>query len=337
MTDPSSPDRPGENDPSPSTPSNPGTPSSPPPAAPAWGAPPPPPSAPQQPGPQQPPRYDAPQQPPSAYPSPQQGGFPPPPQQGGFPPPPSGGFPPPPQQGAGFPPPPAGYGQPGGYQSPSSDIGTVFGWAWNKFKANAGPLILSLLIWGIGIGIIAGIGFAIAGAVAGTATTARTDAGVTAASSFGLGGIIIVAILTLLASFVSQIALANGWLKVADTGHASLGDFFKLRNVGQGILLALLLGLASGLLSFTGIGSLAVAFFGAYAVFFVVDKGLGAIDAIKASVRLALDNAGLTIVAVLVSAAGSIACGVGLLVTVPLASIALVHVYRRATGGRVAA
>lgn len=321
MTDPSTPDRPGDNDQN-----TPGAP--PPPAAPAWGAPPPPPGVPQQPGPQQPPRYDAPQQPPSAYPSPQQGGFPPPPQQGGFPPPPQPG---------GFPPPPAGYGQPGGYQSPSADIGTVFGWAWNKFKANAGPLILSLLIWGIGIGIIAGIGFAIAGAVAGTATTARTDAGITAASSFGLGGIIIVAILTLLASFVSQIALANGWLKVADTGHASLGDFFKLRNVGQGILLAVLLGLASGLLSFTGIGSLAVAFFGAYAVFFVVDKGLGAIDAIKASVRLALDNAGLTIVAVLVSAAGSIACGVGLLVTVPLASIALVHVYRRATGGRVAA
>lgn len=321
MTDPSTPDRPGENDPNPSTPGSP-----PPPAAPAWGAPPPPPSSPA--APQQPGRYDAPQQPPSAYPSPQQGGFPPPP---------SGGFPPPPQQGAGFPPPPQGYGQPGGYQPPSSDIGAVFGWAWTKFKSNAGPLILSLLIWGIGIGIIAGIGFAIAGAVAGTATTARTEAGITAASSFGIGGIIIVAILTLLAAFVSQIGLANGWLKVADSGHASLGDFFKLRNVGQGILLAILLGLASGLLSWTGIGSIAVAFFGAFAVFFVVDKGLGAIDAIKASVRLALDNAALTIVAVLVSAAGSIVCGVGLFVTVPLASLVLVNVYRRATGGRVAA
>jgi uncharacterized membrane protein len=327
MTDPSTPDRPGDNDPTPGTPSTP-----PPPAAPAWGAPPPAPSsqpAPQQPGQQQPGSYAAPQQPQSAYPSPQQGGFPPPPS-GGFPPPPS-------QHDAGFPPPPAGYGPGAGYQPPSSDIGAAFSWGWEKFKGSWGVLVGSALLWGLGIGVIAAIGFAIAGAVAGTASAARTSAGVTAASSFGIGGIIIVAILTLLAAFVSQIGLANGWLKIADTGRADLGDFFKLRNVGQGILLALLLALASGLLSWTGIGSVAVAFFGAYAIFFVVDKGLGAIDAIKASVRLALDNAGVTIVAVLVSAAGSIACGVGVLVTIPLASLVLIFVYRRVTGGRVAA
>ncbi|TGO04371.1 hypothetical protein [Serinibacter arcticus] len=326
MTDPSTPDRPGENDPNPSTPGSP-----PPPAAPAWGAPPPPPSSPpasQQPGPQQPGRYDAPQQPPSAYPSPQQGGFPPPP---------SSGFPPPPQQGAGFPPPPQGYGQPGGYQAPSSDIGVAFGWGWQKFKSNAGPLILSILLWGIGIALIAGIGFALAGAVAGTSSTAQTEAGFAAATSFGIGGIILVSILTFLAAFVAQVALTNGYLAVADRGHASLGDFFKFRHIGQGILLALLLGLASGLLSWTGIGSLAVAFFGAFAIFFVVDKGIGAIDAIKASVRLALDNAGVTIVAILVSYAGALVCGVGALVTAPLASLVLAYVYRRVTGGRVAA
>lgn len=327
MTDPSTPDRQGDNDPNPGTPSTP-----PPPAAPAWGAPPPAPSsqpAPQQPGQQQPGSYAAPQQPQSAYPSPQQGGFPPPPS-GGFPPPPS-------QHDAGFPPPPAGYGPGAGYQPPSSDIGAAFSWGWEKFKGNAGPLILSVLLWGIGIAVIAVIGFALAGAVAGTSSATQTDAGFAAATSFGIGGIIVVSILTFLAAFAAQVALTNGYLTVADRGSASLGDFFKFRNVGQGIVLALLLALASGLLSWTGIGSLAIAFFGAFAIFFVVDKGLGAIDAIKASVRLALDNAGVTIVAILVSYAGALVCGVGALVTAPLASLVLAYVYRRVTGGRVAA
>ncbi|PWD49477.1 hypothetical protein C8046_00820 [Serinibacter arcticus] len=354
MTDPNTPggsDRPEE-----TTPQTPGhTPPAPqPPGAPAWGAPPPPPSSPQVPGygaPQQPaaptpppPSYDGPPAPPSAYPSPdqggfpppQQGGFPPPPQQGGFPPPPQGGFPPPPQ--GGFPTPPAAYAG-GGYVSPP-DVGQAFSWGWSKFKDNWVSLVVSHLLWGIVVGAVGGIGIAIATATGGASTTANTDTGVAVATSLGLGGIIIVSILTVLISFIALIGLTNGYLTIADGRRSSIGDFFKFRNVGQGVLLSLLLGVASGLLSFTGIGSLVVQFFGIYAMFFVVDRGLSAIDAIKASVDLAIKNAAQTALLVLLTILcgfGALLCGVGLLVTIPLAYLAATYLYRRLSGASVAA
>ncbi|GMA30950.1 hypothetical protein [Litorihabitans aurantiacus] len=282
----------------------------------SYGAPPPP----AQPGP-----YGAPPPPASAYPSPQQGGFPPPPGYSGAPQPHDAGFPPPP---------PPGYGSGG---SGSSDVGAAFSWAWPRFAANWGVMIGAALVWGVGIAIIAGVGFAIAGAVAGTSSAATTELGFAAATSFGIGGVIIVGILSMVAAFLSTLALTHGYLRVADTGRAEFGDFFRFRNAGQGILLVVLMGLAAGLLSFTGIGTLIVNFFGAFAVFLVVDRGAGAIDAIKGSIRLALDNAGVTAVAVLVSLAGVFVCFAGALVTIPLGSLVLAHAYRRSTNGHVPA
>lgn len=368
MTDPNTPDSTGENTPTPNEPSYPpatppappaapqvpgyGAPAAPVPPAPSYGAPTPPapatppappapapgygaPAAPTPPAPggydaPAAPTYDAPAAPPSAYPAPAQGGFPPPPG-GGFPPAP-GGFPPAPQPGA--------YAGAQGYVSPP-DVGQAFSWGWAKFKENAGALIVSHLLWGIVIGVVAIGGFALAGGLAGTSELATTEAGATASATLGLGGIIIVSILVMLIAFIAQIALTNGYLVIADGRKAAIGDFFKFRNVGQGIILSLLVGVASGLLSFTGVGALAVSFFAVFAMYFVVDRGLSAIDAIKASVDLAMKNAGQTILLVLLVAVaagvGAAVCGIGALVTVPLGYLAVTYLYRRFSGGQVAA
>lgn len=75
------------------------------------------------------------------------------------------------------------------------------------------------------------------------------------------------------------------------------------------------------MLYFTVIGPIVLSFFLAYATYFVVDRDLGAIDAIKASAQLAMRNVGQTIIMVLlgglIAAAGSLLCGVGMLVTAP--------------------
>ena len=84
-------------------------------------------------------------------PPPPPGGTPPPPP----PPPPSGppgdgSLPPPPGGGWGSAPPPppgGGYGGPGGPGGPGGfSVGNAFGYAWKKFTANAGPLVLITLI-----------------------------------------------------------------------------------------------------------------------------------------------------------------------------------------------
>src|SRR5690606_27323214 len=93
---------------------------------------------------------------------------------------------------------------------------------------------------------------------------------------------------------------------------------------------------AAFLLTFTIVGPVLLAFFGAYAILFVVDRNMSAIDAIKASAKLAMDNVGQTIVLLLMmwllGALGGLACGVGTLATAPIAHLALAHYYRRLTG-----
>lgn len=73
--------------------------------------------------------------------------------------------------------------------------------------------------------------------------------------------------------------------------------------------------------------------FGSYAV---VDRSLGPIDALKNSVRITkgarLKMIGLLLLLGLINVAGALALFVGLLVTIPLSMIAIVHVYRALSG-----
>ena len=85
---------------------------------------------------------------------------------------------------------------------------------------------------------------------------------------------------------------------------------------------------------------LVVGFFTSYSLYFVMDKGLAPIEAIKASVNLVKDNLGTTIVwyivGGLVAGAGAIACGVGLLVTIPIFLLGTAYTYKHLTGQPVA-
>ena len=73
---------------------------------------------------------------------------------------------------------------------------------------------------------------------------------------------------------------------------------------------------------------------------FIIDKGLPAWDAIKASFDLVNRNVGTVIVLFLASILaffiGAILCGIGLLVTIPVTIIATAYAYRMMTGQSVA-
>jgi uncharacterized membrane protein len=320
---------------------------------------------------------DQPPPPPGNYPPPPQGGYPPPPPQGGYPPPPhQGGYPPPPHQG-GYPPPPhqGGYPPPpqqGGYPPPPSqgahaypppgqagyppapggapalNIGEAFSWAWNKFSKNAVPLIVATLIYAVIVGVIYGMVYGLALALApDTVTTYDSyDTGFEYSTSASLGAAsIAVLVLGGIVMFVVigaiQSAYLAGSLDIANGQPVSIGSFFKPRNVGSVILATVIVGILTSIgNALCVIPGLIVAIFTLFTTVAIVDRNLGAIDAIKHSFEIAKSNFVqvlltwlMSIVIVLV---GALLCGIGLIVALPVATLFLVYAYRRLSGGPVA-
>jgi uncharacterized membrane protein len=324
--------------------------------------------------PNQPPGGYPPNQPPDGYPPPQQGGYPPPPQQGGYPPPPQqGGYPPPPQQGGyppppqqgGYPPPPQqggypqqGYPQPGGYpqsgypqqgypgQGGAFDVGEGFSWAWNKFSKNAGALIVPTLVYGLIVAVIYGVFYGIAIALASTPSYNDYGSGYSGSAGIGFGfasiAVMIVGLLVLIvAGGAIASAYVSGLLEVANGQPVTIGSFFKPRSIGPVILATLIVGVA------TGIGSvlcylpgLVVALFTMFTTYVLLDRNLSPIDAIKASIDIVKANIGPAIlayiVAGLIGAVGALACGIGIIVSLPVSALFLVYAYRKLSGGQVA-
>ncbi|WP_082067842.1 hypothetical protein [Mycolicibacterium llatzerense] len=290
------------------------------------------------------------------FPPPPQGGYPPPPQGGYAPPPPPGGaYPPPPPPQGGFAPPPPGAYPPAGYQygapggaAPFS-VGDALSWAWNKFTKNPAPLIVSMLVYGLVVGVIAGIVEFSALGLAETSVSSYSadDAGFSYSynvTSLGPASIAILVlgylVLLVVAATVSS-AQYVGLLGIADGQPTTIGSFFKPRYIGPMILLTLIVGVLVGIGSvFCVIPGLIVALFAIFAHPILVDRNLSPIDSIKASIDIVKANVGQVIlvwlVAGLIGAAGALACGVGVLVSAPVASLMVVYTYRRLSGGQVA-
>lgn len=234
------------------------------------------------------------------------------------------------------------YGQQQSYGAPQNfgaaadpfDIGSALSYGWERFTSNAAALILGTLAWIGGVGVVITILSTVLVGGSVLAALSNPDAAGGFAAGFG-GGFILLVVLSLVLGFLAQAGQINASLVVTRTGRVSFGDFFKIPNLGQVVLASAVLGLAAAITAITIIGPLVVMFFGLFALHFVMDKGMGAIDAIKASIDVVKKNLGsailLAIVVSIVSAAGSIVF-VGSLVTTPIALVALAFAYRRVIG-----
>jgi uncharacterized membrane protein len=102
-----------------------------------------------------------------------------------------------------------------------------------------------------------------------------------------------------------------------------------------------LTGIAAVIGSFCFILGIAVAIFTLFTTVAIVDRGLSPIDGIKTSIDIAKANfvqVLLTwLLAAVIATVGVLACGVGLLVSVPVSVLYVVYAYRRLTGGQIAA
>lgn len=277
---------------------------------------------------------------------------PPPPPGGGYGGPPPAG---PPGGGFGGPPPGGGYGGPpqggppgGGFgnQSDQWDVGSAVGYGWSKFQANMGQMILASLAIFAAFAIFSLLYiFAILPLSAADSSydvesgTYTYDDGWPFLLTF-----VIMAFLGVLFFVFAQVigaGLIREALGVTEGRPFSTAGVFKFQNIGNVIVTSLLVGLGTFvgyLLCF--IPGIIFAFLSMYSLFFVVDKGLKPVDAIKASIDLVRNNLGSAIiwylVAVVIILAGELACLVGLLVAIPVALVGSAYTYKKLTGQPVA-
>ncbi|NGX06259.1 hypothetical protein BKG76_07915 [Mycobacteroides franklinii] len=309
--------------------------------------------------------YD-PNQPPPGYANQPPPGYQPPPPPGyqpGYqpgPPPgapqyPGGQFPPPP----GYP--PAGYGYP--QQAPwpprgPFSAGESWTWSWAQVTKRFGTFIPPYLVWFLAIGVPVGIVYAIL--MASLPQTSTSGYGGDSSSSYSYsyegpelsGGAVAIMILLYAAIFAVSLyigaCIVSANLDVADGKPVTFGTFFRARSFGLYVGTALLVGLGVLIGSLVIVGGFIFGFFAQYAVFFAIDRGLGPVDALKASFQIVKDNLGQALVVFLITlgvalagvAVAVITCGLGGIISYPViaALSGLIHVYtyRRLTGGVIA-
>ncbi|WP_395693114.1 hypothetical protein [Nocardioides sp.] len=283
------------------------------------------------------------------------GGTPPPPP----PPPPSYGQPAAPTEG-GYgggeapPPPPAPPGGAGGYPPPPPTPGTqwslgeALSYGWNKFTANAGQILLAVLVLVLVYAAASALAFGfIALMTSGASCDFNNSTGSLECdngSSF-FWRMIVSGVAYGFLFVVGQIVAAGiirGALGITEGRPFQMSEFFKTDQLGAVVVASLLVGIATGIgYMLCYLPGIVVAFVTSYTLFFVLDQKLAPVDAIKASFEFIKNNLGNTIlwyiVGGLVAAAGAIACIVGLVVTVPLVIIGTAYTYKKLSNQPVAA
>ena len=224
---------------------------------------------------------------------------------------------PPPPPPPGFdPPPPPGAMSSGGAFSP----GAAISYAWSATVKNLGPLVLMTLVILLAQ-VVLQVGFS--------------------------GGEGVIALLLSIATSVVSLILAMGLiraaLRVTDGGTPELSQLTETDQLGPYIVQAILVGLAIGIgLLVCIIPGLIAAVLFAFAGYAVIDAREGdAVGAIKRSFEIVKGNfgavLGLMVLLILVNIVGALLCGIGLLFTYPMTSVAIAYAYRTLNGQPVAA
>ena len=220
-------------------------------------------------------------------------------------------------------------------------------YGWTKFSKNVGPFLIGALILGVISILFSLLGQFIAGAIFDTSPQTTVDPTTGAVKIEGASfftGLLANSVVSFVGQVITTIAAA-GLLKMAfdvvDGREASLGTMLEGWDKVQVVVATILVGIAT----FIGIilcvlPGIAVIVFSAFTTAFVVDRKLGAVDAIKASINLVKNNFGPAILwmllAFLCTVVGAIACGVGLLVAIPVVLISQAYTLRALTGGPIA-
>lgn len=221
-------------------------------------------------------------------------------------------------------------------------MGNAFTYAFEKFKANWGPLVLIALVV-LAVGFVANLLSNLIFGGVGQATidpqTGQLEGG-GFFISFVVG--ILSSALVFAVQLIMQAGIIKGALQLSRNQPISVGSAFGGINWGQVVIASLI----TGAMTFVGLllcilPGIAVIFFTSFTLYFVIDRNMAAVEAIKASFTMVKDNAGQLILFFLASIAayivGACLCGVGLLAALPIVALAQVYTFRTINGDPVQA
>jgi uncharacterized membrane protein len=231
--------------------------------------------------------------------------------------------------------------------APAYNLGDALSYGWKKFQENVTQILLAALALFVVYAIAAAIAFGFIALFTSNATCeVNTTTGRFACEdgSGFLWRMIVTGIATGFLFVVLQVVgagIIRGALGITEGRPFQVSEMFKTEGIGPVIVASLIVGVLTGVgYILCYLPGIAIAFATSYTLFFVIDQKLSPVDAIKASFDLVKNNLANTvvwyIVGGLVAVAGAIACGVGLLVTVPLVIIGSAYTYKTLTGAPVA-
>jgi len=238
-------------------------------------------------------------------------------------------------------PPPPAYGAPpagGGGYSPVEAI--QYGWA--KFTKSPSTLLVPVLILAAVVIVLEVVGFFIMNATlldTGDCTVTSTTSGVKFNDCGGPGfftTLFAYALIGLVVSLVAS-ALSAGVIKsalnVVDGKEVNAGDVLSYATKPEVLTTAAIIAVATSIGSFLCyVPGLVVGFLTMFAMFYVVDKQLAPVDAIKASISLVTSKIGETILfyvlAIVVVVVGAILCLIGLLAAIPVVVAGAAYTFR---------
>jgi hypothetical protein len=205
----------------------------------------------------------------------------------------------------------------------------AIGYGWKGFTANIGPLVLIGLVLIVATGLSNWLsqGFE------------------------SLGLTIIGSVLSAFISLVISLGLIRAALSILDGGRPSVEQLVSTKDIGPYIIASLLVALIVTVgLVLCIIPGLVAGFLLQFYGYAIIDRKSDSVTtapqssptgSLRASFEVVAGNVGplilLAVLCFLLNIAGALLCGVGLLVTVPVTSIAIAYAWRYFSGGRIAA
>src|SRR6478736_8133063 len=251
------------------------------------------------------------------------------------------------------PPPPPGGGMPVGGGSQPADAPSAIKYGWEKFLQHWQAVLVALIIGFVIIVVLGVIGYLIQSALTSTdaCKVTSTNNGLRFSGGCGDDGpgfftylfaSALFQFLILLGTSILQLFVIRATLMIMRGEPLDASKVMSTDRLGSYILGAIIV----GILTFVGfvlciLPGIAVGIFVLFWGYFLVDKGMSPIEAITASFNLVKDNLGTVFIfwllTILITIAGAIVCGVGLIVAVPVVVIATGYMYKRLQGEPVAA
>lgn len=225
---------------------------------------------------------------------------------------------------------------PGEAVTPRIDVGEAISWGFDRFKANAAAFVGLAAVVTV-IQMLQQVGTQPLQDIIVDCTSPQTPGQVNACTAaLGLSAIvtIILALLFSLLAFIAQIGVQRAAIRSTQGIAPNFSEMFTTQYLGRYILFVI----AFALLFVAGLflcilPGLVVLFLLQLGPYYILDKGFGVREAIRASVRVVTKNVGpavlMTLINALVAVLGGLFFGILTLVTLPFATLFTAHMYRQ--------